>query len=211
MIESKYNTILVIEPHPDDFMSCFATLARIRRNNPDCKIYDYYACPCTEDPKNAGHIIDHHKVLRLLKCEIPISGYHPRNGWIDDYKQKFRDELFELRNKLNPQLVFCSTPHDFHQDHQVIAECVQTIFRCQSTILGYEVMRSVMPDFKPNLFFIIEQQDYDLKMKAMAMYKSQVKNRYYFKPELYSAQMKVRGVQVESDYAEAYELLWGKL
>jgi LmbE family N-acetylglucosaminyl deacetylase len=210
MTTINYKSILVIEPHPDDFMSCFSTLSRIRRHNPDCNIYDYYACPCTEDPKNVNHIEDHIKVLKLLNIE-PICGYHPRNGWIDDYKQKFRDEMFILKNKLNPELIFCSTPHDFHQDHRAISECVETIFRCNSTILGYEVMRSVMPDFKPNLFLVIEKQDYDLKMKAINMYKSQIKHRFFFKQEKYSAQMIMRGIQIETMYAEAYELMWGKL
>lgn len=210
MINFNNQNILIIEPHPDDFMSCFSTLARIRRVNHDCKIYDYYACPCTEDPKNFNHIEDHKKVLKLLNIE-EICGYHPRNGWIDDYKQKFRDEMFLLRTKISPDVILCSSRHDFHQDHRVIAECIETIFRGNSTILGYEVLRSVMPDFRPNLFIAVSKEDHDLKMKAINTYKSQVKNRFFFKPEKYSAQMLMRGVQIQTDYAEAYELIWGKI
>lgn len=204
--------ILLVSAHPDDAeISCGATIVRIKREYPNVLIRSVYFAPCDEDPKNEGHLEDHRKVIKHLKIDR-LQEFKFSRDILENFKQNIRDILFTIREDFQPNFVFCPSPHDFHQDHRTVAECSLTIFRDTSTIFGYEVLRSVTPDFKPNLYIIVSFKDVSMKVKTIKLYKSQLKNRpYFFSPEIFAAQLSMRGVQVKSKWAEAYELLWGRI
>jgi len=131
---------------------------------------------------------------------------------LEEYKQEVRDILYKLREEYKPDLVLCPSIHDLHQDHRTVAECCLTIFRDTSTILGFEVLRSVGPKFTPNLYVILTHLDVERKIEVVKCYKSQLKGRpYFFTVENFLAHMKMRGIQARADWAEAYELLWGRI
>jgi len=86
-----------------------------------------------------------------------------------------------------------------------------TIFRDTSTILAYEIIRSRMPNFKPNYFIILTEDDVEAKLKALSLYKSQLKGRsYFFSLKVFKSFMMIRGVMAKTKWAEAFELLWGR-
>lgn len=201
--------ILLVSAHPDDAeISCGGTISRLRI--PENEIWSIYFCPCTEDSKNKGHLEDHQKACELLGIDRLIAKEFLVNR-LEEYKQKVRDILYKLREEYKPDLVLCPSIHDLHQDHKTVSECCLTIFRDTSSILGFEVLRSVGPKFTPNLYVLLTRLDVKRKIEAIKCYKSQLKARpYFFTVENFLAQMKMRGVQAKSDWAEAYELMWGR-
>jgi len=203
--------VLIVSAHPDDAeTACSGTISRLMNGNN--VIWSVYFSSCTEEgTKNLGHLNDHKKVCRFLGIEKLIEYDFPENK-LENCKQGIRDLLYRIREEFKPDIVFCSTINDFHQDHRAIADCCVTIFRDTSTILGYEVLRSITPDFKPNFFIILSQHDFEKKCKVISMYKSQCKNRSYcFSVEKYAAQMRTRGTQAKTDYAEVFEMVWGRI
>jgi LmbE family N-acetylglucosaminyl deacetylase len=152
------------------------------------------------------------KVSKILGITEVMQYTFPRDGYLENHKQEIRDILWKLRELWKPDIVLCPTIHDFHQDHKAVAECCFTIFRDTSTILSYEVLRSSTPEFKPNYYMILQLCDATKKFDALNLYKSQIKGRpYFFNKEKYSAHMKMRGTQVKAKWAEAFELVWGRV
>lgn len=202
--------VLLVDAHPDDVeISCAGTISRLKREGHI--IWSVYFCPCIEDPRNEGHIEDHKRACKLLQIDNLISYSFPRNE-LEEHKSDVRFFLYKIREEYKPNIVICPTIHDFHQDHKAVAECCLTIFRDTSTILGCEVIRSVMPEFKPNLFIILTRKDRNIKIAAIECYKSQIKARPYFfsTPRLLS-HIEMRGTQAKANWAEAYELMWGRV
>lgn len=208
-----FDRILLVSAHPDDTeMSAGGTIARLKRENPNCKIWHIFFCPCLEDPKNVGCIEEHERAFQVLGIEKDINIDVPRNGWLESHMQEVRDTLWDIKEEFHPDLVLCPSPHDFHQDHNAVTKCCETIFRFESTILGYEVPRSTMPDFVPNLYIILSCDDVCTKIKAIEQYERQFKTRpESFDLEKLKSYLTMRGMQANTLWAEAFEVLWGRL
>lgn len=206
----KSMKVLLVSAHPDDAMvSCGGTINRLR--TPSNTIYSIYFCPCMTDPKNKGLLKEHQKVCDSLGIDKLIGKKFPVNR-LEEHKQEVRDILYKLREEYNPDLVLCPSTHDLHQDHKTVADCCATIFRDTSTILSYEPLRSIGPKFNPNFYVILTHLDVKKKIRAVSQYKSQLRGRpYFFKIGNFSAQMKMRGIQAKVDWAEVYELVWGRV
>jgi len=203
--------VLVVDAHPDDGeISCAGTISRMRREGHE--VYTMYFCPCSEDPKNEGHLKDHNRVCRFLDIKQYVCGEMPRDGYVETHKQQVRDILYQIRERLKPDIILCPSIHEFHQDHKALAECCLTIFRDTSIILGYEILRSVSPDFTPNFYVTLSTGDRNKKLKSISMYKSQLNARpYFFSIDRFDSQLRMRGTQAMSDFAEAYEMMWGRV
>jgi LmbE family N-acetylglucosaminyl deacetylase len=206
----KINNVLIVEPHPDDgIIGCGGTIAKLIRENPKINISDIYFCPCFEDPRNKGNLEEHIKSLNILGVnEILYAGEMPRNEYLETHKQECRDILYRIRESYCPEIVFCPTPHDFHQDHNVVTQCCKLIFKDTSCIFGYEVIRSVTPSFKPNMFAILNKSDVSKKIRALEEWKSQLNYRFYFNKNNFIANMRYRGIQAKTEYSEGFEILW---
>ncbi|MDA2915360.1 PIG-L family deacetylase [Nitrospinae bacterium AH_259_B05_G02_I21] len=123
-------------------------------------------------------------------------------------QQEVREVLLSWRAKYDPDVVFCPSIRDIHQDHRVVAEEVCRIFRHQ-TCLGYECVRSSL-DFRPTLYVGISEDALKKKIDAVLAYESQLDERqsaaYYFSGELIRAVALHRGAQVAKELAEAFEV-----
>jgi len=202
--------ILLVSAHPDDAeISCGGSIARFKREKHT--IWSIYFCPCVEDPKNEGHLEEHRKACKVLGVDKLIEESFPRDI-LEQHKQEVRNILYKLREGYNPDLVLCPALADTHQDHKAVAECCLTIFRDTSTILGFEVLRSIGPNFHSNYYITLEMEDVLAKINAIEQYKAQLKNRsYFFSVKNFLAQMQMRGTQAKTLWAEAYELIWGRI
>lgn len=205
--------ILLVEAHPDDAtISCSGTLIRIKREHSDWQIKLVYFAPCTEAPENAGHIEEHKKACEMLGIDEVITYDFPRDGYLEVHKQEIRNILWKLRELYQPDIVLCPSIHEFHQDHRAVADCCLTIFRDTSTILGFEVIRSSTPDFKPNMLVTFGYDIAREKLDIIGEYESQLKARpYFFSKAIFMAHMKMRGTQAKALYAEAFEVMWVRI
>ena len=96
----NFERILIVEPHPDDgIVGAGGTIARIKRENPTCQIKLIYMSPCTEDPKNKGHIEDHRKVCKFLGIDEVIEESMPRDSYLEIINRKF--EIFFGKSEKN--------------------------------------------------------------------------------------------------------------
>lgn len=208
MDKAQINTkkkALFISAHADDAeTSAGGTIARLKREG--WQIWSLFICDCPLE----GHIEQHQEVCRSLGVDI-VFGYFFHGETIENHKQEIRDKLFTLRNIFNPDVVFCPASSDMHQDHKIIAELCLQIFRDTSTILGYEVLRSIGADFKANFYVILIDDDVQKKLNALRLYKTQKQLHPWFNVRSFFAQMEVRGVEANTTWAEAFEMIRGRM
>lgn len=119
------------------------------------------------------------------------------------HRQEILEELISINNNLKPQTVFLPAKNDIHQDHQIIYAEGLRAFK-NSNVLGYELPWNNF-EFQPNYFERISEEQLSSKLLALKEYKSQA-SRKYMNPEFLRSLAVVRGVQANTELAEAFEI-----
>lgn len=201
-------TILVLAPHPDDGeFSSGGSLKRFTEEGADI----YYAAfsPCI---KSLPVGFEGNILFEELKNAASTLGISPENIITFDFpvrdfpahRQAILEELIVLRKKIKPDLVLMPNSLDMHQDHNTIYQEGLRAFK-HTKVLGYELPWNNL-NFTNNCHIKLERRHITAKMEALKAYKSQA-GRNYMDEEYFYGLAKTRGIQVSTDYAEAFELI----
>jgi LmbE family N-acetylglucosaminyl deacetylase len=143
------------------------------------------------------------KNIGLKTTDYKISEYKIR--YLQDNRQAILEDLILLRDDFNPDLVVCPSLHDFHQDHQVIANESVRAFKKSCSIIGYEVPWNHVT-FDTDLFIKLGKKHVEKKYRMLQGYPSQFTKRgVLFSKEYMFGLARVRGSQCNAEYAEAFE------
>ncbi|MDY5490615.1 MAG: PIG-L family deacetylase [Butyricimonas virosa] len=207
MIQNCDN-VLVLAPHTDDGeLGLGGTINRLITEG---KNVTYIAFSTAEESVPEGFPKD------ILKTEVRNAtaklGIKPENLIIYNYqvrklnyvRQEILEELIKIRKREKYDLVFIPSLHDIHQDHTTIAQEGLRAFK-NITILGYELIWNNL-SFDTQCFVRLTKEDIKAKIMALKEYHSQGKRDYLSDEFIYSL-AKARGVQVGSEYAEAFEVV----
>jgi LmbE family N-acetylglucosaminyl deacetylase len=200
--------VLVLAPHTDDGeLGVGGTIARLIEQNIDV----YYAAFSTaEESVPAGLPRD------ILKTEVSAAtmklGVKPENLVIYNYqvrrlnyaRQEILENLVQLRNTINPDLVFMPSLKDIHQDHTTVALEGLRAFK-NKIILGYELIWNNL-NFDTQCFIKLEKHHVEKKIASLKEYRSQ-QHRDYMSEDFIRSMARARGVQVGALYAEAFEIV----
>jgi LmbE family N-acetylglucosaminyl deacetylase len=124
------------------------------------------------------------------------------------HRQELLDDLIKLREKLQPDLVIMPSLNDIHQDHKTIAEEGLRAFKFFS-ILCYEMPWNNLV-FNTTCFNTLEKKHVDKKVAALKLYKSQA-HRPYSNPAFIEGLALNRGIQINAEFAEVFEVLRWKI
>lgn len=145
------------------------------------------------------------KYLDLKEEDYKILDFEVRNFY--EHRQEILEELIKIKGDFKPQLVIGPSIHDFHQDHQVVANEMIRAFKITSSIISYELPWNHV-SFNTQLFMRLEHRHIMKKWEMLKNYRSQIqKGRVYFTKEFIYGLANVRGVQCNSKYAEAFEVV----
>ncbi|MCC6346588.1 MAG: PIG-L family deacetylase [Nitrospirales bacterium] len=126
----------------------------------------------------------------------------------DSHTQAIREILLHYNEVLQPDLVLTPSKNDIHQDHRVLCEQAEKVFK-RVSLLGYEIVNSSFT-FLPNLFVEISGNDMARKVAAVSCYKSQMSPSNttgdYFSKQVIEATAVSRGIKIGVPYAEAFEV-----
>lgn len=202
------NRVLVLAPHTDDGeFGCGATINKFIEEGKEVYMAAFSACEQSvlkEFPKDI--------LITEVKEATQVLGIRPENLSLYPYqvrtfnfqRQSILDDLIQLRERLNPDLIIMPTMQDVHQDHHTIAEEALRAFKF-SSILCYELPWNNI-SFKSSSFVIVSERNLQKKVDALAKYRSQT-HRSYANEELIRSICRMRGVQINSRYAEAFEVI----
>jgi LmbE family N-acetylglucosaminyl deacetylase len=202
------NPVFILAPHTDDGeLGCGGTIARFVDEGYD--IY-YIAFSSARRSVPAGMPDD---VLRSeVRKAIQVLGIPESNLILFDYdvrqfpahRQEILEDLIRLRFEIQPQLIFCPSTTDIHQDHLTVCQEAVRAFKKQS-ILGYEEPWNNIV-FTTRSFVQLKEEHLLRKIEALSCYESQ-HHRPYLNEETVRATAILRGSQLEGGFAEAFEVI----
>lgn len=206
--------ILILAPHTDDAeLGCGGTMARFHSEGDEIYVAAFSTARASL-PEGANPDTLKNEFLAAME----ILGV-PRNRlFVYDYKvrmlsyhrQEVLEEMVKLRTEIQPDLVLLPSGSDVHQDHQVVYNEGLRAFK-HSSIWGYELPWNHV-SFATQAFVTLTQEHMDMKWKMMSIYESQFqKQRSYFTKEFIEGLARVRGVQVNEPFAEAFEVVRQKV
>ena len=205
---NAFNTVLVLAPHTDDGeLGCGGTIHKLTALG---KRVVYVAFSTCEESVPVGFPSDilTHEVkaatseLGISSDDLRILNYRVRH--FPAHRQEILEDLVKLNRELKPDLIFCPSSYDIHQDHGTISMEAKRAFK-NTTLLGYEFIWNNF-QFSSQCFIELQESDVAKKVAAMEQYKSQSK-RLYAKDKLIRGIANYRGLQAGIEYAEAFEVI----
>ena len=202
---------LILSPHTDDAeLGCGGTIARVIEEGNEIL---WVVFSTAEDslprdmPKDTlkKEFLDVIRDLGLSENNYELCNFKVRH--LKEHRQDVLDTLVKIRRDFEPNTVIMPSLNDYHQDHQVIARETVRAFKKDASIIGYELPWNHV-SFDTNMFIILDKRHIQRKYKIIKNYKSQIiLNRNYFSKEYIYGLARVRGVQCNATYAEAFEVV----
>jgi LmbE family N-acetylglucosaminyl deacetylase len=203
-----FSKILVLSPHTDDGeLGCGGSIAKFIEEGKEVFYVAFSACEKSVPdgfPKDIlkKEVKEATAVLGISNSNLMLFDFEVRK--FPSFRQEILDTLIKIRNEINPDIVFTPSSFDTHQDHRVVMEETLRAFK-GSTILGYEQPWNNIT-FDTTAFIPLEEKHLDLKISALMCYKSQM-GRSYFNRDFIESLARTRGVQINAEYAEAFEVI----
>lgn len=205
-----FQRILVLSPHTDDAeLGCGGTIARMAEAGASVHVVAFSAAEASLAPHLPSDTLvrEFHEAVPRLgvpAAHLRLHRYPVR--CLDASRQEILEELVALRREIEPDCVLLPSRNDIHQDHQVIATEGLRAFKSTS-ILGYELPWNLR-SFSPNAFVRLERRHVEAKWHALQAYASQIAlARPYFNEDFLTGLARMRGVQGQMAFAEAFEVV----
>jgi N-acetylglucosamine malate deacetylase 1 len=209
-----HKRVLVLAPHTDDAeLGCGGTMARWVDEGSAVYTAVFSTAEKSLPPGSKPYRIKDECHLALDEIGVPDD-----NRFIYDYpvrelgyhRQEVLEQMIELAERVSPEVVLVPSGSDLHQDHGVVFQESLRAFRTL-TLMGYELPWNHIT-FSAQAFVVLDAAHLRQKWTALTKYESQIEMaRPYFRYDAIEAIARVRGLQVKSDYAEAYELIRARL
>lgn len=206
----KNKKILVLAPHTDDLeFGCGGTIAKLAEKEWGNEIFCAAFSACKQSVRKE---FPEDILITEIKAASKIIGIPDQNLYLFDFnvrtfnfhRQEILDEILKLKNSIQPDIVFIPALTDLHQDHFTIAQEGFRAFKF-SSLLSYELPWNNL-SFNTSSFMKLEEIHIQTKIKAIAEYKSQ-SHRPYANEEFIRALARTRGVQINTKYAECFEVI----
>lgn len=222
----KNQKLLIVSPHPDDeVLGCGGLIRRIKDQGGKVHIL-FLTVGDTQEYSKKGISNGHERISEIEKVAKFLK--------YDDYQVLFEGNTFHLRldsipqielvskieeslNRIRPTIIALPQPKDYNQDHRATAQAVISATRpapgdfkpFQRIVLAYESVAVANwaheKSENPNFFVQLSKDELAFKLKALGMYKSQVRKGAHSR-SLRSLEnlARYRGMQCGVDAAEAY-------
>lgn len=202
---NKLEKILILAPHTDDGeLGCGGTIAKYIAAGKQIIYVGFSNCAASL-PKDLAVdtlIMECQKATKELGIlETVFFDFKVRHFFQN--RQQILESMIDLRKKYSPDIVFVPAKNDVHQDHQVIYTEALRAFKF-SSIIGYELPWNNW-QFQPTMFEKLTEEIMNKKSLALECYASQ-SHRSYMNKDFILSLAKVRGMQANSAFAEAFEI-----
>ena len=147
---------------------------------------------CPEAPSALGL-----ESKQIVFCDFPVRRFL-------QYRQEILELLVQFDREYEPDLVFCPSLTDTHQDHQVVSEDYLRAFRSRS-VFGYELPWN-NHGFSPSVSNLVTLDDVNNKELSLSCCVTQ-NSKPYFKPRLLEDLARLRASVTHSEFAESFDVI----
>lgn len=226
MPDLKNQKLLIVSPHPDDeVLGCGGLIKKIKDAGGEVYVLfltvgdtqEYSARGVSNGHERVSEISRAAKFLKYDNYQILFEGntFHLR---LDSVPQiDLVSKIEESLNRIKPTIVAMPPRQDYNQDHRAAAQALISATRpapedfkpFQKLVLTYEsvpVANWAYPQVDaPNFFIPLTEDELKAKLKALSLYKSQVRKGAHPRSIRSMKNLaKFRGMQIGQQYAEAY-------
>jgi len=193
--------LLCIGAHSDDIeIGAGATVLRILRESPEVEVtwcvLSGNATRHREARRGAKLLLKGCATKSLILTSFP-------DALFPEHKKQIK-QLFERRLKpVNPDLILTHSRRDAHQDHRVANELTWNTFRSHQ-IWEYEIPKWDGDLLQPNLYVPADAGDVSAKISALLDAFGSQRNKHWFDEETFRGLMRLRGLESNARYAEAF-------
>jgi N-acetylglucosamine malate deacetylase 1 len=200
--------VLILAPHTDDGeLGCGGTIAKLLENNYNLTYIAFSTCEESVPvgfPRNSLILEVKAATKRLgIKAENLIIRNYPVRKF-NSYRQEILEDLINLKKELLPNMVFMPCSTSIHQDHKIIYEEGLRAFK-NCTCYGYELPWD-NNNFITSAFYKLDEKHITAKAEAVKLYATQ-HFRNYVDHDFIKGLARVRGAQIYTLYAEAFEAI----
>lgn len=139
------------------------------------------------------------------KGDLDVTVLELPDGRVPAYWQRAKEAVEDVRRRCEPDLIIAPSQHDAHQDHRELARLVPTAFR-DHTVLGYEIVKWDGDLAQPQAYLPLPEAVFDEKLALLFEHYPSQRGRTWFDTESFTGLARVRGVQCQARYAEAFHL-----
>lgn len=204
---TQFKRTLVLGAHTDDEFGCSGTIARLCEVGSEVHYATFSSCAESvpegfDSDVLKREVLDAIDALGISRGRFHLFDFPVRR--FQEHRQEILETLVRLRAQIKPDLVLLPALADIHQDHSTIAREGVRAFK-HATVLGYELPMNIISSDQTCLIEL-KPEHVDAKLAHALCYRSQ-EHRPYFRPEFLRGLAAVRGLQMNAQYAEAFEVV----
>jgi len=195
--------VLAIGAHPDDAeIGCGGTILRLIR---DAAVSAICWVVLTGEDSRAAEARASADAMLEGAPETLILQQRFRDGFLPYQGAEVKGFFEDVKRDFSPHLILTHQRHDLHQDHRTACELTWNTFR-DHFILEYEVPKYDGDMGRPNAFVTLEDEICRRKVEHLMTYFGTQVPKRWFKEDLFSGLMRLRGMECNSpsSYAEAF-------
>jgi LmbE family N-acetylglucosaminyl deacetylase len=194
--------ILCLGAHSDDIeIGCGGTMLRLLRLYPAASVcWVVFSAPDNQRRDEAlvgasrflaGAAAQEVRVERFRESFFPFAG------------EQIKACIEGIASGEVPDLIFTHYRLDLHQDHRLLGELTWTAFR-RSLILEYEIPKWDGDLGAPNCYVHLSPEIAEEKIRALCETFASQRAKHWFTPDTFQALMRLRGVEANAPFAEAF-------
>jgi LmbE family N-acetylglucosaminyl deacetylase len=132
---------------------------------------------------------------------IEVKGF--RDGFFPYEGAGIKEAFEQLKQQVTPDLILTHYRQDLHQDHQLIANLTWNTFR-HHLILEYEIPKYDGDLGTPNMFVQLDESMQQRKITYLMEHFATQANKHWFTEETFRSLLRLRGIESNHQYAEAF-------
>ncbi|WIX80071.1 PIG-L family deacetylase [Amycolatopsis carbonis] len=127
------------------------------------------------------------------------------DGRLPAHWDEAKNALEELKQRTDPDVVFAPRTVDAHQDHCGLAQLVPTVFRGYLA-LGYEIVKWDGDLGRLAAYVPLADELAERKVRLLQEHYASQRHRPWYDREAFLGLARIRGIECQQRYAEAFEV-----
>jgi LmbE family N-acetylglucosaminyl deacetylase len=203
LLPERLDSVVLIGAHCDDVVvGCGGTLLELCRAHPGVEVRTLTLTGGgslrEEEERDALAAFCPGARLGITVLDLP-------QGQLPARWERVKRALEDLRARLDAGLVFGPSVVDGHHDRRLVAELLPVAFP-DNLLLGYEILQREGALAQPSVYCPLAEPVLREKVDKMREYYGSQRDRPTFEVEYVSGLARLRGVQCQARYAEAFHV-----